>query len=174
MAQGLLKVQVRAHSQYPGLSQSFRLTKGFLTMLFTRCRFIRHCLFTALLAGFSLGVHAHGDVTPQAVDTTGLQPLGEAWKQANPYRGNKKAIEIGSSAYNQNCARCHGLEAISGGIAPDLRLLPEGTEGDEIFAMRVRNGAVRDGRVYMPKFEGILSQEALWTIRAWLDTVREQ
>jgi len=26
----------------------------------------------------------------------------------------------------------------------------------------------------MPKFEGTLSQEALWTIRAWLETVAEQ
>jgi cytochrome c-550 PedF len=143
-------------------------------MLFTRYRAVHRWFLTALLAGFSLGVHAHGDVTPQAVDTTGLNPLGAEWKQTNPYRGNKRAIEIGSSAYNQNCARCHGLEAISGGIAPDLRYLPEGAEGDEIFLMRVRNGAVRDGRVYMPKFEGILSQEALWTIRAWLDTVREK
>ena len=34
------------------------------------------------------------------------------------------AIKIGGSAYGQNCARCHGLGAVSGGIAPDLRLLP--------------------------------------------------
>jgi cytochrome c-550 PedF len=117
---------------------------------------------------------AHGDVTPQPVDTKGLKPLGEQWLEVNPYRGDKLAVEIGSSAYNQNCARCHGLEAISGGIAPDLRYLPEGKEGDEIFVMRVRNGAVRGGRVYMPKYEGILSQEALWSIRAYLDTVYEK
>ena len=77
------------------------------------------------------------------------------------------------SAYNQNCARCHGLEAISGGIAPDLRYLPQGDEGDEIFLQRIRKGSVRDGRVYMPPFEGLFSQEAMWTIRAWLETVRE-
>ena len=117
---------------------------------------------------------AHGDVTPQPVDTKGLPSLGKEWAKVNPYRGNKRAIEIGASAFNQNCARCHGLGAISGGIAPDLRYLPEGAEGDEWFVTRVRNGAVRDGRVYMPKFEGVLSQEGLWTIRSWLDTVHEQ
>lgn len=117
---------------------------------------------------------AHGDVVPQPVDTKGLKKLGKEWAKENPYRGDKKAIEIGSSAYNQNCARCHGLEAISGGIAPDLRYLPEGIEGDEWFSERVRNGAVRDGRVYMPKFEGVLSQEALWTIRSYLDTRHEK
>lgn len=131
-------------------------------------------LGACLLAGACGTALPHGDVTPQAVDTTGLPNLGEAWKDTNPYSGNALAVKIGSSAYNQNCARCHGLEAISGGIAPDLRYLPEGKEGDEIYVMRVRNGAVRDGRVYMPKFEGILSQEALWTIRAWLETVREK
>ena len=54
-----------------------------------------------------------------------------------------------------------------------LRYLPAGQEGDEIFLQRIRHGATRDGRVYMPPFEGILSQEAMWTIRSWLETVRE-
>lgn len=119
-------------------------------------------------------IHAHGDITPQAVDTAGLEELGNDWRKTNPYRDKARAIEIGASAYNQNCARCHGLEAISGGIAPDLRHLPAGDEGDEIYTGKVRNGAVRDGRVYMPKFEGILSQEALWSIRTWLETVHEE
>ncbi len=117
---------------------------------------------------------AHGDVTPQAIDTTGLKSVGAEWLKSNPYRKNKTAIDIGSSAYTQNCARCHGLGAISGGIAPDLRYLPLGDEGDEIFINRIRHGAVRDGRVYMPPFEGIFSQEAMWTIRAWLETVHEE
>ncbi len=119
-------------------------------------------------------VFAHGDVVPQAVDTTGLKPVGTEWLKSNPYRKDKTAIRIGDSAYNQNCARCHGLGAISGGIAPDLRYLPLGDEGDEIFLQRIRHGAVRDGRVYMPPFEGIFSQEAMWAIRTWLETVHEE
>lgn len=114
---------------------------------------------------------SHGDVSPQPVDTGGLEKLGEEWKEVNPYRGNAKAAEIGSSAYNQNCARCHGLQAVSGGIAPDLRELPWGEEGDVYFVERVRNGAIRNGVTYMPSFENVVSQEGLWTIRAWLDTV---
>ena len=49
------------------------------------------------------------------------------------------AIEIDASGYNQNCARCHGLESVSGGIAPDLRLLEEDYDGDEWYRERVRN-----------------------------------
>ena len=120
-------------------------------------------------------VMAHGDVAPQPVDTEGLEPLGEEWLQRNPYVGNELAIKIGASAYNQNCARCHGLGAVSGGIAPDLRLLPHDLEGDEWYVYRVREGAIRNGITYMPKFAtsngGPLSQEALWSIRAWLETI---
>lgn len=118
--------------------------------------------------------HAHGDVTPQAVDTSSLTQLGADWRIANPYRDNADAIRIGDSAFNQNCARCHGLGAVSGGIAPDLRFLERGDEMDEFFIGKVRNGVTRNGAVYMPPFEGMLTQEAMWAIRAWLETVHEE
>ncbi|KGK41618.1 cytochrome C [Nitrincola sp. A-D6] len=126
--------------------------------------------------GFSGMVSAHGDVVPQSVDTKGLTPLGnETWLEENPYHKEhpeyEVAVRIGASAYNQNCARCHGLEAISGGIAPDLRELENGFVGDEWFIYRVREGAVRDGRVYMPRMADHMDQEAVWAIRAWLETV---
>ena len=118
-------------------------------------------------------VFAHGYVTPQPVDTKDLEKLGEEWHDVNPYRDHPQrdlAVKIGASAYNQNCAACHGLEGISGGMTPDLRYLEEGEYGDEWYKERVINGAVRDGRVYMPKMASILSQEALWAIRTWLET----
>jgi mono/diheme cytochrome c family protein len=59
---------------------------------------------------------------------------------------------------------------MSGGIAPDLRYLDEDFESDEWYQERVRGGAVREGKVYMPKFEGIISQEGLWAIRTYIDS----
>lgn len=118
-------------------------------------------------------VHAHGDVTPQAVDVSTLTPLGEQRRDENPYRGDKEAIRIGTSAYNQNCARCHGLEVISGGIAPDLRKLDIDKETDKYFIESVLRGKVRNGAVYMPPFEGVFSQEAIWAIRSYIDTRHE-
>ncbi len=131
---------------------------------------------------------AHGDVTPQAVDTHELPSLGAEWRAENPFRQHEKAIAIGTSAYNQNCARCHGLEAISGGIAPDLRKLDNDCvnvkdpakkaacvkEIDEYFSATVRKGRTRNGAVYMPPFEGVLNQEAVWSIKAYLETRREK
>lgn len=116
---------------------------------------------------------AHGDVVPQAVNTSALPDIGETWLEKNPYSGNDKAIEIGQSAYGQNCARCHGLDAQSGGIAPDLRYLEPGESGDQWFAERFRHGASRDGKVYMPPFGDVLGQKAGWAIRAWLETKHE-
>ena len=144
------------------------------------------CLIAGVLA-VPLAM-AHGDVTPQAVDTHELQALGAQWRDQNPYRKDEKAIKIGSSAFNQNCARCHGLEAISGGIAPDLRKLDNECatmkdekkrtacvkEIDGYFLTTVRNGRTRNGAVYMPPFEGTLNQEAVWAIKSYLETRREK
>ena len=119
---------------------------------------------------------AHGDVAPQAVDTAGLTSLGEDLHAENPYREKPDydlAKRIGDKAFNQNCARCHGLGAVSGGIAPDLRQLVP-VDDDEYFLGRVMSGAVRDGVTYMPPFGEVLSQEAIWAIRSWLDTVAQQ
>ena len=147
-----------------------------------------HLWAAALLIGAAGAAYAHGDVTPQAVDTKGLPELGETWRAENPYRKNEAAVKIGSSAFNQNCARCHGLEAISGGIAPDLRKLDNECatlsdenkksacvkEIDEYFQNTVRKGRVRNGAVYMPPFEGTMSQEAIWSIKAYLETRRDK
>ena len=136
----------------------------------------------AALAGFLTGIGiagaawAHGDVVPHAVDTTGLTPLGEDLQGEDPYRDTpdyKLAQEIGAKGFNQNCARCHGLGAVSGGIAPDLRQLVP-VDDDGYFVSRVMSGSIRNGVTYMPPFEGVLSQEAIWAIRSWLDTVAVQ
>ena len=47
-------------------------------------------------------------------------------------------------------------------------------EIDEYFSTSVRRGKVRNGAVYMPPFEGILNQEAMWSIKAYLETRREK
>lgn len=125
------------------------------------------CCVLATAAGRAI---AHGNVTPQPVDTTGLDPLGPEWREVNPYRGNVLAVKIGTSGFNQNCARCHGLEAISGGLAPDLRYLEKAEAGDKWFIGRIRHGYTQNEMTKMPAFEGVLSQEAMWAIRTYLDS----
>lgn len=122
-------------------------------------------------------VLAHGDVAPQAVDTTGLPETGEDWLTENPYRAEtagvevwQKAVEIGASGYNQNCARCHGLEVVSGGLAPDLRFLEAEEYGDEWYVERFREGYTQNGITKMPAFGELLGQDAAWAIRTYIET----
>jgi hypothetical protein len=80
------------------------------------------------------------------------------------------------------------MASISGGISPDLRKIDNDCadladqakknacyqEISEYFVATVRRGRTRDGRVYMPPFEGTLSQEAIWSIKTYLETRRER
>jgi len=128
------------------------------------------------ILGFAGQAFSHGDVAPQPIDISGLTLLDGEEVYENPYRDTEEydtAIKIGDRAYNQNCARCHGLGAVSGGIAPDLRYLIPGDD-DEYFMEKVKLGAVRNGVTYMPAFGEIFSDEAIWSIRSWLDTVAEE
>jgi len=153
-------------------------------------RLARRAVASAFLLSLASVAWSHGDVVPQSVDTTTLPQLGTKWRDSNPYTtgdAHKEALRIGTSAYNQNCARCHGLEAISGGMSPDLRKLDNECTGladaakkemcfnemSDFYAATVRRGRVRDGRVYMPPFEGTLTQEAIWAIKTYLETRRE-
>ncbi|MBD3785871.1 MAG: cytochrome c-550 PedF [Sphingomonadales bacterium] len=120
---------------------------------------------------------AHGDVAPQAVNTDALPEVGEEWLTENPYRAAAAgeevwaaAVQIGDSGFNQNCARCHGLGAVSGGLAPDLRFLEAEEYGDEWYVERFRHGYTQDGTTKMPAFGDVLGQKAAWAIRTYIET----
>ncbi|NEX47935.1 cytochrome c-550 PedF [Pseudotabrizicola algicola] len=127
--------------------------------------------------GMATMAFAHGDVAPQPVNTDALPDVGEEWLIENPYRaeaaGNEvwwTAVTIGDSAYNQNCARCHGLGVVSGGLAPDLRYLEAAEYGDEWYVERFRHGYTQDGTTKMPAFGDVLGQKAAWAIRTYIET----
>ncbi|HEX9857127.1 MAG TPA: cytochrome c-550 PedF [Paracoccaceae bacterium] len=116
-------------------------------------------------------------LTIEPVNTDALPDVGEEWLTENPYRADKAgedvwwtAIGIGDSGFNQNCARCHGLGAVSGGLAPDLRFLEAAEYGDEWFVERFRHGYTQDGTTKMPPFGDVLGQKAAWAIRTYIET----
>lgn len=125
-------------------------------------------LALALSASLAL---AHGDVAPQPVNTEGLPDLTGGWEFENPFRDPdgdywERALRIGDSAYNQNCARCHGLEVVSGGLAPDLRYLMAEEMDDEWYLERIRRGSGDR----MPAYEELMNQQAMWAIRTFIET----
>jgi len=139
----------------------------------------RRLLAALTMAGLIAPVQlwAHGDVTPQPVNTDALPEVGEDWLTENPYRAETageevwaKAVQIGDSGFNQNCARCHGLGAVSGGLAPDLRYLEANESGDEWFVERFQHGFTQNGITKMPPFGEVLGQKAGWAIRTYIET----
>ena len=125
-------------------------------------------------------VFAHGNVIPQGADSselpeiTGGDESEDGWVLENPYRNlepavKEKIITFGESAYANNCAGCHGLHAISGGINPDLRVLkPDNFEDDEWYVQRVRFGSDKG----MPAIGKVLDQKTLWAVKTYVEKRR--
>ena len=112
--------------------------------------------------------------SPKPLGTPGLPSLGPAWRKTNPFRGDSTALKLGEAGFRLDCARCHG-EAAVGGVAgmekvPSLRLMDKDEAGDALYIAHTRNGYVESGVVKAPAFEGVLSQEAMWAIRTYLDS----
>jgi hypothetical protein len=120
----------------------------------------------------------------------GRQPAAPRRRLAGrqPYRHQPAAAEavaIGRDAYNQACARCHGVDASTNAApAPDLRKLDRGcrriaepalkarcqADNDAYFARTVRQGKVILGVTHMPPWQGVLSQELAWAIQVFIES----
>ena len=135
-----------------------------------------------ILGLVAVNAWAHGDVTPHPLETSNLPQLGKEWVD-NPYRGNADAIEVGKVGYLHNCAGCHGLNGISGGVAPDLLKVTADCAGmaksaqpaclketDDYFKDIVMDGKkTSDGRYTMPGYGSVFTQEAVWALKSYLD-----
>jgi cytochrome c55X len=72
---------------------------------------------------------------------------------------------VGERLYGRSCAECHGLKAQGGALAPSLTAF-KGTDDD--FVKTILNGRSGTG---MPPFKGLLSEEEIRQIRAYIGTL---
>lgn len=144
---------------------------------------IQHFLFAGALL-FAGVVHAIEIAQPPVVDYSTLPSLGKDWRENNPYRGMAAALDIGRSAYNQSCARCHGADAATNAApAPDLRNLDRAcrrivnaelkarcqADKDAYYAKTVRNGKTIVGVMHMPPWQDVMPQEVAWSIQVFIE-----
>lgn len=145
---------------------------------------MRRLSILILAAVLSAAAWANEVAVAPVVDASALPPLGETWRETNPYRGLPAALAVGQSAYNQACARCHGADAATRAApAPDLRNLDRGcrrivshelkarcmADNDAYFAKTVRRGKTIVGVVHMPPWDGVLPQEVAWAIQTFVE-----
>ena len=141
-----------------------------------------HLLLLAVIWSIALPLQA------VAIETPPLPALENQAVETNPYRDKADIIAPGRAIFNQNCARCHGVDAVASGTgalpAPDLRRL--GTycrrltdekwrsrcrdDTDAYFLKSALKGKTIVGIEHMPAWEGVLSRESLWAIRTYLES----
>ena len=78
----------------------------------------------------------------------------------------------GNKIFNDNCAHCHGPDAVQGERRRDLRLLQHryGEEFDHVFMTTVTHGRPIKG---MPNWSGILTDDQFQKILAFLHSIQE-
>jgi mono/diheme cytochrome c family protein len=75
---------------------------------------------------------------------------------------------LGAVTYARRCSMCHGAEAASGGLAPDLRHSQAATF--DRYDQVVLGGALANRG--MPSFQGFVTAEELAAIKAYVLTQR--
>lgn len=100
----------------------------------------------------------------------------------NPFAGDQKAIESGKILYETHCASCHGSDG-KGGIGPSLVddefLYEKGDMPDDDYFEITNNGThpgdIEDGRTAkggMPAYAGVLDKDSIWSIIAYLSSMK--
>jgi polar amino acid transport system substrate-binding protein len=105
-------------------------------------------------------------------------PSGDEMSAAKPSAPGQVAasgaddVAAGQKLFNQNCAHCHGPNAVQGEQRRNLRLLKQryGDEMPQTFIYTVTHGRVSKG---MPNWSGIISIEEFHKILAFLTSVQE-
>lgn len=105
--------------------------------------------------------------------TSALAPA-DAKKPAAPPAPSADAerAAAGHKLFNENCAHCHGPDAIQGERRINLRLLrhKHGDDMDQVFITTVTHGRVTKG---MPNWSVILTDDQFQKILAYLHTIQE-
>ena len=135
---------------------------------------LRKKIVIGLIAAALIG----GTATAQVRTMRGKNP--EAEKVKNPVPANATSIKRGKEYYDEHCASCHQADAsgVEGGMGesgpPASNLIDNhadfgGSDG-EVFAV-TRGGILPD--LYMPMYEGVISDDAIWDVINYLNTLEE-
>jgi polar amino acid transport system substrate-binding protein len=102
-----------------------------------------------------------------------LHASADEGKPSNPYQGNAEVLPQGKSLFNQYCAHCHGPNAVQGERPRDLRRLKIRYKDDAIavFYRTINEGRMDKG---MPPWKGTISEDVMWRIFTYLDSVQSQ
>jgi polar amino acid transport system substrate-binding protein len=92
-------------------------------------------------------------------------------EKTNPFKGDADAVRVGRSVFNQHCAHCHSPNAMNPEPRTDLRRLKRryGENMANVALQTITEGRVANG---MPPWKEMLSEEAIWKILTFLESVQ--
>ncbi|MEP7066512.1 MAG: cytochrome c [Gemmatimonadota bacterium] len=117
-------------------------------------------------ASTSAPASASSSSTVRAVSDTGQKTATDTTKKTAAAGGGSDHLVVSQQEYegwkmfSVYCYRCHGVDAMGGGIAPNLRhsVSSEGSVTHEVFIQTVTNGRLDKG---MPTWKALLSPEQM-------------
>jgi mono/diheme cytochrome c family protein len=126
----------------------------------------------------STATSGQAQTAPQAPRPGGWTIPPDANTATNPMTGNPQAVAAGKQLYEKNCQRCHGPAGRGDGpdADPDNQQdmdLTQARRGprnpDGVVFYKVWNGRARPK---MPSFKDDLSQDQVWQIVSYVQTLR--
>ncbi len=92
---------------------------------------------------------------------------------ANPFSGREDIQSEGRTLFNIHCSHCHGPNAFQGERRRDLRWLKRRYRKEMIavFLKTTLNGRPEKG---MPSWRDVFTEEELWKIYTFLETVQKK
>jgi mono/diheme cytochrome c family protein len=138
-------------------------------------------MFAAVLVAAIAVKTAGSEVAPTAPVQARGWTLGEdAATKQNPLKPDEKTLAAGKAVFKQKCQKCHGPGGLGDGpdadpdAAPDMDLTnPKRAERntDGVVFYKVLNGR---GRPKMPAFKDELSEEQIWQVVTYVQTLRKK
>ncbi len=90
-----------------------------------------------------------------------------AAQASNPYAGQADAVAAGRKLFRNECAQCHGAEAVGGPKAPSLRSRRVQEAPDDALFKFLTNGKLKHG---MPSWSR-LPEQRRWQIVTYLKSL---
>ena len=130
----------------------------------------------AMLVAAAAGI---GTSAPAAAQARGWVLGEDAETKTSPLPADEKTIDAGKAVFKSKCQRCHGPGGLGDGPDAD----PDATEmdltnpkraarnPDGVIYYKVLNGR---GRPKMPPFKEELTEQQIWSVIAYVQTLRKK